>query len=86
METKEQLINDDVYTPVGAPALHWEIPKRPLSRTVALKAAVLSFTRQQLFGVSSISRVACYYLQTFQESEKSLFNDFFSYYDYVATT
>jgi len=73
METKEQLINDDVvYTPVGAPTLHWEIPNRPLSRTVALKAAVLSFKRQQLFGVSSVRRVACYYLQTFQESKKSL--------------
>jgi hypothetical protein len=37
METKEQLINDDVYTPVGAPALNWEIPKRLSQEPLRLK-------------------------------------------------
>jgi hypothetical protein len=86
-ETKEQLINDDaVYTAVGASALSWEIPKRPLSRIVVLKAAVLSLTTQQLFRISSIRRVVLYYPQTFQESEKPLLNEIFSYYYYVSST
>jgi hypothetical protein len=57
-ETKGQLINDDaVYTTVGVPALLWEIPKRPLSRTVTLKAAVTE--SHNAAAVQNIKHTSC---------------------------